>query len=217
MPKTRNAFAFRIVDYILELYKRGKESREQGNVELANELDGQADILRIEMFECEEFKEPYQRDRIKNIEQDIKHCERNLKRANWLLNRLHVHDQRLSKFISKDDSNNEIHVRARDLQRKYYVIRINLINYMNLMAEIKTYNQEVLRNAFNEEFGVRLRLARKKERFTQDDVAEKLGITKSSYSHYELGRREIPPLMIYQLANLLNVSTEYLLGTETNR
>lgn len=217
MPKTRNAFAFRVVDYINELEERIKESREQGDIELAKELMEQADTLHFGLFEPKELKEPYQCDRIKSIEQGIENCERQIKRSRWLLNRFHVHIQKLGEIISKYDSNTEIHDRARDLRVKYCVIRKKLLDYMELMAELKKYNQETLRYAFNEEFGVRLRIARKKAGFTQDDVALRLGITKSSYSRYESGRREISPLMMYQLANLLNVSAEYLLGTESER
>lgn len=217
MPKTRNAFAFRIVDYIKELDERIKESREKGDIELADELKEQADTLLFGVFEPKEIEEPFQRDRIREIERCMVSCEKSIKKGKFLLCRFGVHIKRLQSLVAKYGASHDVGIRAKILLEKYVGIRQDAFDYLELMSNLKKYNQETLRNAFNEELGNRLRLARKKAGLTQDDVALRLGITKSSYSHYELGRREIPPLLIYQLTNLLNVSAEYLLGTEIKR
>lgn len=214
MPKTRDAFAFQIILDGLELEARAKKFRRQGNSELATELEFQAWNLHSAPFRHKDGRKPFQSDRIKELELERENCSKDLRRTFFLLNRLDVHDRRLKAVLSKHDSDSEIGRRARILAEKYKVIRDCACGYVDLMKELIKYHDNVNRFAFNEELGVRLRLSRKKKKYTQDDVAEILGVTRNAYSNYEKGRREIPPLFIYRLANLLDVSTEYLLGTE---
>lgn len=49
---------------------------------------------------------------------------------------------------------------------------------------------------------------------TQKEVADKLGINHNTYRNYEQGQREPNNKTIVKLSNLLNVSTDYLLGKE---
>ena len=58
----------------------------------------------------------------------------------------------------------------------------------------------------------RLAELRKAEGLTQVQVAKKLGITQSSYAHYESGFRRVPLAMIPRIAEALNASEEELLG-----
>ncbi|WP_258959121.1 helix-turn-helix domain-containing protein [Paenibacillus tyrfis] len=58
----------------------------------------------------------------------------------------------------------------------------------------------------------RLRELRGKKKWTQKEVAEKLGITESGYGYYEQGRREPSNETLNKLAELFSVSTDYLLG-----
>lgn len=58
----------------------------------------------------------------------------------------------------------------------------------------------------------RLKEAREKNGLLQKDVAEKLNITTSSYGFYEQGKRRPTPELLSQIADLFNVSTDYLLG-----
>ncbi len=53
---------------------------------------------------------------------------------------------------------------------------------------------------------------RKTEELTQVQVAQKLGITQSSYAHYERGFRRVPLAMVPRIAKALNASEEDLLG-----
>ena len=46
----------------------------------------------------------------------------------------------------------------------------------------------------------------------QKDVANYLQCTQVSYSHYELGKRDIPTDVLIKLAMYYNTSTDYLLG-----
>ena len=57
----------------------------------------------------------------------------------------------------------------------------------------------------------RLKELQKVNNYTQDYVAEALGTTRQTYSHYETGRRKPSPETIYKLALLYNVSADDLL------
>lgn len=58
----------------------------------------------------------------------------------------------------------------------------------------------------------RLKELREKHGFLQKFVADKLGIKSNTLSGYENGTRSPDPDMLNSLANLYNVTTDYLLG-----
>lgn len=58
-----------------------------------------------------------------------------------------------------------------------------------------------------------LKEARTSRKMTQKDVAEKIGVAKSTYSLYESGNREPGVAIIKKIAKVLNVSADELLGT----
>lgn len=58
-----------------------------------------------------------------------------------------------------------------------------------------------------------LKEARMSRKMTQKDVAEKIGVAKSTYSLYESGNREPGVAIIKKIAKVLNVSADELLGT----
>lgn len=58
----------------------------------------------------------------------------------------------------------------------------------------------------------RIRDLREDHDLYQKDVAEYLQCTQVCYSHYELGKRDIPSDVLIQLADFYNTSTDYLLG-----
>lgn len=58
-----------------------------------------------------------------------------------------------------------------------------------------------------------LKEARTTRKMTQKDVAEKIGVAKSTYSLYESGNREPGVAIIKKIAKVLNVSADELLGT----
>lgn len=62
------------------------------------------------------------------------------------------------------------------------------------------------------EFPERLRAARKQLDYTQQQVAEQLGITKSTYCGYETGKREPDVEKIKLLSQILHVTGSYLIG-----
>ncbi|MGG1518509.1 helix-turn-helix transcriptional regulator [Paenibacillus oryzisoli] len=61
-------------------------------------------------------------------------------------------------------------------------------------------------------FQERLRLARKKKKMTMEQVAEQIGVAKSTYANYELGYREPSVATIQSLSVVLETSVDYLLG-----
>ena len=60
--------------------------------------------------------------------------------------------------------------------------------------------------------GHRLRALREKRNITQDRVARALDITRPAYTQYESGTRNPDPDMLKKLAELFDVSVDYLLG-----
>ena len=58
----------------------------------------------------------------------------------------------------------------------------------------------------------RIRDLREDADLLQKDMADYLHCTQVSYSHYELGKRDIPTDILIKLAKFHNTSTDYLLG-----
>ncbi len=58
----------------------------------------------------------------------------------------------------------------------------------------------------------RIRDLREDNDLLQKDIAKLLKCTQVSYSHYELGKRDIPTDVLIALAEFYNTSTDYLLG-----
>lgn len=62
-----------------------------------------------------------------------------------------------------------------------------------------------------------LKKARESKNMTQAQVAERLGVTCTTYQYYEYGKREPNHNILCKLADLFNVSTDYLLGRNTEK
>lgn len=58
----------------------------------------------------------------------------------------------------------------------------------------------------------RIRDLREDHDLLQKDLAAYLQCTQVSYSHYELGKRDIPTDVLIKLALFYKTSTDYLLG-----
>ncbi|MCT6925858.1 helix-turn-helix transcriptional regulator [Metasolibacillus sp.] len=52
---------------------------------------------------------------------------------------------------------------------------------------------------------------------TQEEIAHAIGISRASYSHFENGHREPDNEILLKIADLYEVSVDYLLGREDNR
>lgn len=62
----------------------------------------------------------------------------------------------------------------------------------------------------------RIRDLREDKDLRQRQVAQYLNCSQQVYSNYELGQRDIPTDVLIRLANLYNVSIDYLLDQTTN-
>ena len=60
--------------------------------------------------------------------------------------------------------------------------------------------------------GNRLRALREDNDLTQREIAAVLNCSQVSYSHYEIGRRDIPTDVLIKLADFYETSTDYILG-----
>ena len=80
---------------------------------------------------------------------------------------------------------------------------------MNLKFKVKVGIKDI--------FAERLKSLRKEKRFTSKEVAEYLGIGQRAYLYYESAVHypDVPGLM--KLADLFEVSTDYLLGRSEER
>ena len=56
----------------------------------------------------------------------------------------------------------------------------------------------------------------KDSKWTQQYVAEQIGVARVTYTAYENGTKTPPPDVVKKLANLFNVTTDYLLGNSDN-
>lgn len=62
------------------------------------------------------------------------------------------------------------------------------------------------------EFSERLKTLRKQAQLTQVDVAEKLGISQPAYASWERGVKKPTQENLVKIAQILNVSVDYLVG-----
>ncbi len=69
---------------------------------------------------------------------------------------------------------------------------------------------------FTREVGQRVRAARESHepRMTQDELGEKLGLSRVAYGHYERGATPFNILQLYRIANILGLPLESLLGVQ---
>lgn len=66
------------------------------------------------------------------------------------------------------------------------------------------------------DFGQRIKHLRENKNMTRDDLANKLNISYSTISKYETNVRFPDQEMLVKLADLFNVTTDYLLGRSNN-
>ena len=66
-------------------------------------------------------------------------------------------------------------------------------------------------NIFLTEMGVRIAKRRKELRFTQEQLAEAMGVSLQTVSCIELGKKAIRPENLVKLCVCLDVSTDYIL------
>jgi len=67
------------------------------------------------------------------------------------------------------------------------------------------------------DFGTRLKELRMQAGLTQKQLGERVGVTKSVISFYELRERTPSPEVLVKLAAIFHVSSDYLLGIEKGK
>ena len=67
------------------------------------------------------------------------------------------------------------------------------------------------------DFGKTLKQLRTQSKLTQQQLAERIGVTKSVISFYEQQERSPSPEVLIKLAAIFHVSTDYLLGVEKGK
>lgn len=63
-------------------------------------------------------------------------------------------------------------------------------------------------------FNIRLRKSRMDNSFTQQQIADRLGLSLNAYQKYEQKEREPSLSTLVQIADILDVSVDYLLGRD---
>lgn len=63
---------------------------------------------------------------------------------------------------------------------------------------------------------MKLKLLRTEEGLTQNDVAERLGISQQTYSKYEKGTSSVDSIVLTKICNLYGVTADYILGISEN-
>ena len=63
----------------------------------------------------------------------------------------------------------------------------------------------------------RLKELRIENNYSQYEIANIIGIAQVTYSHYELGRRSVSIQNLVKIAQIYNVSTDYLLGISDDK
>ncbi len=63
-------------------------------------------------------------------------------------------------------------------------------------------------------FAEKLKELRKNAGMTQQQLADRIWVTKASISYYELSERDPSPEILIKIAKVFHVTTDYLLGIE---
>jgi transcriptional regulator with XRE-family HTH domain len=71
---------------------------------------------------------------------------------------------------------------------------------------------EFMQNETREVMYKRIRALRKREHYTQYDMAEMLGISRRTYANYERGIHAMPVEALIVIADLFGTSLDYLTG-----
>ncbi len=69
-----------------------------------------------------------------------------------------------------------------------------------------------MENDLKKQIGKRLKESRKAAGYTQEQIAQIMGMTQQQYSRFENGIYELNYAQLVKLCNLYDISADYLLG-----
>lgn len=220
MPKTKDAFAFRDFDDERILQRNFFRSRIDAG-------SGLSDAEVLSMFDRPAESSVYVNG-VAGI--DVEQSETKCKNLKSIIDGLRDYSSRIKKHVDKlkaaasvladriastaepNEKWRKQFLCAKCLIQEYERI-FRIVNLLRDKAK-KKYSalDDVIQREYRKRFATRLRLARLGKKLSQFAVADAIGLTVASYQHYEKGRREPSLTNLIRLANILNVSPNWLLG-----
>jgi transcriptional regulator with XRE-family HTH domain len=103
----------------------------------------------------------------------------------------------------------------------FYSYMLYYATMNNLFPDTSCYDHTNMsaddQHDFFTSLGQRLRETRKAQGFTQTEVAKRLEVSQQVYASYEVGRLRLPASLLPDLAGILSVPVETLLGMDAPR
>ena len=236
MPKTRDAFALRkLYDSCCEFY--GDENgwfREL--IEPNYVADGRDDTdeykylqsgsclveesileyLKPDEFPDESFPE------IEKVKREMKRYQKLIIKNREKSAKIERHVVTLQNFSQRIFDGVMTNGLSCELKKLGYRVKTLINNYEGLLILLRGYEDilkqdwrkadSVFQKACRKELGNRLRQARLRKGITMEQIAKMLSLSRVGYGYYELGQRDLPTPTIYRLAEILEVSTDWLFG-----
>lgn len=84
------------------------------------------------------------------------------------------------------------------------------------MPRLPSEHRQPILDSSAKDIGVRIAQLRKAKGMTQKELAEKIGVTRTVVTDYECGRVRIYDEMLARLAQVLECSTDSILGLKTS-
>lgn len=239
MPKTKDAFAFAELYCSCVVFSvQGEEEilpNYNSDGRNSTSLDDEQRYYNSDSFRIEEalltYLDGY--NEVENFDAVYSEIERTQKKkllterrglkAHEVINRIDRHLVRLHKYsrlvfdeiLSADETNFSLKgkgIRAKKLISRYEYLQELFEGYLEILRTDWKKNHDLFLQACRKVFGNRLRQARIEKNISAADMAAKLHLSRAGYGNYELGKRDLPTPKIYQLAQILDVSLDWLFG-----
>lgn len=212
VPKTKNAFAFR------EFYQVGKFGSVDDISKVVEKIFGRG-------F-SDYFIEP--RTRYNEVVYNLAYHKHMISRGKFLRKLVTRHIKRLKNFLGiittqaiKNGAaySNEIKEKIARIEKlladyKFVYEGVNIVN--STTKKSFAHDKKEIKTAAAEEFGRKLRIARRNKGYLSKDFADLLNVSQNGYSQYETGTNEPPLYLIRKMADHLDVSTDWLFGRVTD-
>lgn len=238
MPKTRNAFALRGFDSERIFQRIYVEGKDKSRHYVFDWLELGIKVLNVGMlpkkayeltdedffiFCCRQVKNQQAECEYSGISLITKILKNVSEEVATYLQKVSRHSRRLEEYsrkwnekICSDEtmSATEIRIRTRRIQEllKSYAETESTIEKLHHKIENCITEIEEEEKAARKIFATRLRQARTTAGMTQQEVADKLDISRNAYTMYETGKRDMPTLTLAKLSVIYQQSTDWLLG-----